>query len=212
MRDLEIEFIFYIAAWASLCLCALWLYLKDRGSFAFSYRSYRQFLMVRWKVVTFLCAAIGITVVAPYTGDPTWDYFDAPMMSILTFVSAPWAIGALYLVVRRQLDLKQGLVAVCVWMFSASWCYDLYLVFRDGHYPFTWFPNIFASSALYIAAGLLWNLEWKAGRGATFSFLEAGWPSPPVQPGFLKVFWYALPFMLIAGCAIGYFLIPNTFP
>ena len=59
-------------------------------------------------------------------------------------------------------------VSVCVWMFSASWSYDGYLVLRDGAYPFTWLPNIFASSVLYLSAGLFWNLQWREGRGVHF--------------------------------------------
>ncbi|MBC3918102.1 hypothetical protein H8L32_11490 [Undibacterium sp. CY18W] len=36
-----------------------------------------------------------------------------------------------------------------MWMFSASWCYDLYLLLRDGVYPLTWEANIYAPSVMY---------------------------------------------------------------
>jgi hypothetical protein len=98
-------------------------------------------------------------------------------------------------------------VAICIWMFSASWSYDLYLILRDGAYPDTWFPNIFASSVLYVSAGLLWNLEWKEGRGVIFGFMEPSWPEVTDNRVFRKIVWFALPFMVLAAAMIIAFLI-----
>ncbi|MBB6584965.1 hypothetical protein [Ralstonia solanacearum] len=206
---MKFQYIAYMAAWGTLCALALIIYIKDKKSFGFSSNRYLGFLLIKWKVWTFLCATTGITLIAPYTGDPTWDYVDALLMSILTFISAPWSIGALHLVARRRLPFKQAIVAFCAWMFSASWSYDLYLVLRDHQYPLTWFSNIFASSVLYVAAGLLWNLEWRPGRGVTFSFLEPEWPAPLAEPGFTRILGYATPFMLLALLAIGSFVTPS---
>jgi hypothetical protein len=58
-------------------------------------------------------------------------------------------------------------MAACLWLFSASWSYDLYRFARDGQYPATWSENLLASSILYALAGLLWNLEWATERGMT---------------------------------------------
>ncbi|WP_459204349.1 hypothetical protein ACQVRV_17575 (plasmid) [Ralstonia pseudosolanacearum] len=203
---MEFRYLSYMIAWGSLCTISIAIYLRDKKSFGFHNPHYLKFLLVKWKVLTFLLATTGITLIAPYTGDPTWDHFDALFMSILTFISAPWSIGALYLVARKKLPFKQAIVAFCVWMFSASWSYDLYLVLRDNQYPQTWLSNIFASSVLYVAAGLLWNLEWRPGRGATFSFLEPEWPTPLAEPGFTRILGYAAPFMLLAILAIGSFV------
>jgi hypothetical protein len=159
-----------------------------------------------WKTVTFTVATISLTVIAPYTGDPTWDYFDALFMSVLTFFTAPWVTGVLYKVGKRELPPKQAFVAVCLWMFSASWSYDLYLLIRDGYYPVTWLPNIFASSSLYISGGLLWNLDWRKKRGVIFSFMEADWPVPSSHPVFWKIIGFALPFMILVASLILYFL------
>jgi len=208
---LEPFFVAYMALWILACLLAIGIYARDPASFSFSRPEYRQFLAVPWKLATFAVAALGITLIAPYTGDPTWDYTDALFMSVLAFLGAPWVVGTVYLAARKRAPLTHLYVALCLWMFSASWSYDLYLVVRDGRYPDTWLPNIFASSVLYIAAGLLWNLDWRAGRGVTFSFLEGGWPSVPPTAPFARVFWYALPFMLIATAAILYFVVPNPF-
>lgn len=199
---LDTFFIGYIAAWTAACLLALAIYLRDPAAFAFSRRGYWRHLGAPWKLATFAIATAAITLIAPYSGDPTWDYFDAPLMAVLTYLSAPWALGAIYLTLRRRAPLRQAYVAACVWMFSASWCYDIYLVWRDGEYPLTWLPNIGASSTLYVAAGLLWSLEWRAGHGVVFGFMEDGWPDlAPARSGLRRVFWIALPLMLFA--AIG---------
>lgn len=202
---MTIELKIYLCAWITYCaLCAYLLY-ADRKSYPV--KAYKAFLFVRWKLLTFGIAATGITVVAPYTADPTWDYVDAAMMSVLTFLTAPWAVACIYLGLRGKAGVRQVMVALGLWMFSASWCYDLYLLLRDGQYPITWEANIYASSVLYFSAGLLWNLEYKTGRGVTFSFLETGFPSRPAHAGFMKIAWFGLPFMLVAICSIVYFLV-----
>jgi hypothetical protein len=87
-------------------------------------------------------------------------------------------------------------------MFSASWSYDLYLLLRDGDYPATWDVNIAASSVLYCAAGLLWNLEYRQGVGVTFAFMDEDWFASSQHTTFRRVALYALPFMLIVSVAI----------
>jgi hypothetical protein len=202
-----LSYYIYIVIWASACILASWIALTGRDSFSFFHRDYWNFLFKPWKIVTFVIAAAGMTIISPYAGDPTWDYVDAFFMSVLTYFSAPWAIGTIYKVIQRELPLRQAYVAFCFWMFSASWSYDLYLVFRDNAYPVTWFSNMLASSGLYVLAGLFWNLDWVKGKGITFSFKETGWPD--VSPGsvFSKIIWVALPFMLLVASLIIYFFL-----
>ena len=71
---MSVFFYIYTGSWASACLIAVASYLRYRSSFAVTCHGYWQFLLKPWKVVTFLTAATGLTVIAPYTGDPTWDY------------------------------------------------------------------------------------------------------------------------------------------
>jgi hypothetical protein len=92
-------------------------------------------------------------------------------------------------------------------MFSASWSYDLYLVLRDGNYPVTWFSNIFESSVLYISAGLFWNLDWEHGSGVIFAFMKTNWPYNTSESVFSRIFWYALPFMMLVSFIILYFFL-----
>ena len=196
-----------MTAWGLACLVAIYLMIRRRTAIGLFQPKYWRFLFQEWKVVTFLVAAVGLTLVAPYTGDYTWDYIDASFMSILAFATAPWAVGIIYKAAHGKATIVQVYVAICTWMFSASWSYDLYLVLRDGSYPFTWLPNIFASSVLYISAGLLWNLEWKEGRGVIFGFMEPDWPRVAHTRHFHKVIWFALPFMVLASALIMSFFV-----
>lgn len=198
----------YLACWIAAMGGALVLYLREQNSYPFSHAAYWRFLLVPWKVIIFIVAAAGITLMAPYTDDPTWDYYNAFGMSVLTFTTAPWAIGALYRSIQRLLPLRQAFAALCMMFFSASWSYDLYLLLRNGRYPSTWLPNLFASSFVYILAGLLWSLDWREGRGVVFAFTEKEWPAPPDPAASRKVLWFALPIILIVAALFLQFLWP----
>lgn len=208
MRAMALEpfFVGYIAAWSIACIAAAVLIIRRPGDFSLMSAQYRRYLLQPWKIVTFVLAATGLTLMAPYTGDPTWDYIDAPMMALLTFLTAPWAVGEMYLALRRRRLSKQTFVAACAWLLSASWCYDLYLVFRDGLYPPTWFANLAASSILYLLAGMLWSLEWRAERGALFGFMAHDWPNAAHASSFRRLAWFALPIMVLAGALLAPFL------
>jgi len=200
-------FKYYIGAWGLASLIAVGLFLRRPASFAIGRREYWHFLAELWKLATFVAGAMLFTLVAPYTGDPTWDYVDGLFMSVLCFATAPWVVAALYFTVRGQGTWTEAYVAVCAWLFSASWSYDIYLVWRDGQYPFTWLPNLFASSVIYLSAGLFWNLEWQRGRGVIFSFMRAGWPSRPAESAFFRLLGYAAIFSVPAIAAVLMFLI-----
>lgn len=201
------SFIFYTLSWSIVCLTVIFLMFRHRSVLELFQPRYWRFLLRDWKIASFLFAASGLIVIAPYTGDHTWDYFDASFMSILTFATAPWAVGILYLFIRGKVMAVKAFIAICIWMFSASWSYDLYIMLRDGIYPETWLPNIFASSVLYASAGLLWNLEWKKSRGVIFGFMEPNWPEVTDNPVFPKIVWFALPFMVLVSALIATFLI-----
>jgi hypothetical protein len=197
----------YIATWATACVIALILMVKNYKSIILFQKNYWDFLTIKWKLTTFIIATSAFVILAPYTGDPTWDYYDAAFMSILTFITAPWSVGTLFRFITRQEKFKIAYIAVCAWMFSASWSYDIYLVFRDGEYPNTWLPNIFASGVLYVSAGLFWNLEYKEGRGVIFGFMEKDWPNADGSTSFNKILVYAIPFMIIAAAVFVPFFI-----
>ncbi len=201
-----LNYVAYIAFSAGACLAALGLFLAEPRTYTLTRSEYWRFLGRPWKLATFTVAATGLVLIAPYTGDPTWDYVDAAFMSVLAFCTAPWAIGALYRRLRGEGSTRQSFVALCLWLFSASWSYDFYLFWRDGYYPVTWWANLFASSVLYLCAGLFWSLDWVPGRGTVFAFTEAAWPRVPTVRAFGKVLVPAFLFMGLVGGMILYFV------
>jgi hypothetical protein len=122
----EPTFKIYIACWTIACVVALALYLHKPAGFTISGRRYWHFLAEPWKLAAFAAGANLITLVAPYTGDPTWDYEDGAFMSILCFTTAPWVVGTLFRLPRGRVGWVEGYAAVCAWLFSASWSYDIY--------------------------------------------------------------------------------------
>ncbi len=194
----------YLFAWSTACAVALAMLGVGWRRFSLWSTAYWRFLGAPWKLITFSLATLGITLIVPYTGDPTWDYVDALFMSVLAFTTAPWAVGVVYRTLRGRERRAETYVAVCMWLFAASWSYDLYLLLRDGYYPVTWWANLVASSVLYLAAGLFWNLAWTSARGAFFAFTEAAWPdaSLPTTAPFSRVMVPALCVMLLVGLMI----------
>ena len=137
----------YIAGWSVACVLALALAVAERKRLALLHRDYWRMLLAPWKLGSFLVAAVALTAVAPYTGDPTWDHTDAAFMAVATFLTAPWAVGTLWRALHGRVSRRQVPVAACLWLASASWSYDLYLYRRDGFYPATWASNLAALAA-----------------------------------------------------------------
>ena len=204
--ELTVFFISYMSLWIIACFYAFSLLIRHRESFVIFSKDYYSYLFHPWKLITFFIALSAFVVLAPYTGDPTWDYIDASFMSILTYLTAPWSIATIYLTIKRKVKWYVTYVAVCAWLFSASWSYDIYLVIRDGYYPITWHANLIASSVIYAAAGLFWNLDYAEERGVDFGFMRDDWLNSSSTGNFKKLFWYALPFIIIvAGVFVPFF-------
>jgi len=195
--------------WSLAVLIATFILLNKWRLKTSSQKDYFKFLFKPWKTVTFLIAATGITIAAPYSGDPTWDYFDSIVMSVLVFLSAPWTVGIIYRSFIKKSSWTDVYVAICLMLFSASWFYDGYIFWRDGVYPVTWWSNLLISSALYIAAGLLWNLDWESDRGTTFAFQWEDWYFHHSEAAFKKIIWITIPFMLFAAYSVLWFVWKN---
>ncbi|MFH1726185.1 MAG: hypothetical protein ABII00_16370 [Elusimicrobiota bacterium] len=187
----------YLAGWVLLCLAAACLYARGFRSFVFFQKRYWRFLLRPWKAVTFLLAAAALVLAAPYNIDPTWDRVDAAFISVLTFLSAPGVVGILDRARRMGARMSEVFVACCLWLFSASWSYDLYILLRDGAYPQAWLANLVACSVVYFAAGLFWSLDWSTDKGIFLAFLDERWPLPSAGSVFRNVYWAAVPIMIL---------------
>lgn len=188
----------YVAAWSSFCLLALVLGVIKRKSLAAELPDYVRFLTVRWKILSFLPAFAFVAFAGPLTNDPTWDVITGGGMAVLTFTTAPWVVGTVFNILRGHGGVSELVIALALWLFSSSWFYDAYLFLRDGHYTDYWLGNLLISPFIYLAAGLLWNLEAKPSGGFRLSFLRADWPKPPGDRRFAPLFLVSVPIVVVA--------------
>lgn len=205
MSDLESKGL-YTLVWSVCLLLAIILFFRKK-QLKKNLSEYLRFLFEPWKAVTFLIAASGLTLVAPYTGDFTWDYTDGLFMSILTFTTAPWAVGTIYRTLTSRASWTDMYIALCLMLFTSSWSYDAYIWLRDGIYPDTWLSNLIISPNLYISGGLFWNLEHHPEKGLKFSFQRDAWYHESIRSSFAKLFWIALPFMVLNVLWVAWFVV-----
>jgi hypothetical protein len=199
MKALSISpfFVKYIAVWAAVCLVAVFIMVWDRKRLLPELREYWSFLCVRWKLCLFAPAFLFVTFAGRYTNDETWDLVTGSGMSILTFLTAPWSVGLIYQVLIGRRPMRYLIVAISLLVFSSSWFYDAYLLWRDGSYTPRWAGNLMLSPFIYVAAGMLWNLEAKDGD-FRLSFVRADWPKRPMDTRFAPLIVASIPFILIA--------------
>jgi hypothetical protein len=206
MREASIApfFVRYIAVWTLFCLGAVAILVWDRKRLMSEWREYWRFLAIPWKLWLFMPAFLFVTFAGRFTNDETWDVVTGSGMALLTFLTAPWVVGVIYLVFVGRRPVRYLIVASALMLFSSSWFYDGYLLWRDGAYTARWLGNLMLSPLIYIAAGLLWNLEAKArtgfydDSGFRLSFVREDWPSRPVDTRFGPVLFVSIPLILIA--------------
>ncbi|MES2296113.1 MAG: hypothetical protein V4582_03680 [Pseudomonadota bacterium] len=193
----------YIALWSSVCLLAVAILAWERKRLLPEWRDYVRYLCVPWKLWIFAPAFLFVTFAGRYTDDETWDVVSGAGMSILTYLTAPWSIGLLYQTLSGSRPWRYLLVAIALILFSSSWFYDGYLLWRDGAYTVRWWANLTLSTIIYFAAGILWNLEAgeprdELGRRAyQLGFLREDWPAPPRDQRFWPLALATLPFILV---------------
>ena len=194
----------YFLAWVVSATVTFRFLFRHRQQLDLTPARYGKFLLQPWKVVTFLLAFAGVVYLSRYEDDPTWNYATIALKSVLIFATAPWSIATLYRATWNKVPNWFVLPALVVWMFAASWSYDLFLLIRHGFYPLTWAANILPSSFVYCAAGLYWNVDWNPQRGTHFAFSADDWPKSGGGFSFQKVLWVSFLFLL----AVGFALIP----
>jgi len=195
----------YTFSWIIAVIIALFFTFVFSKQFSFLQKRYFLFLLKPWKLVTFIIAAGFMTFIGPFSGDYSWDYVDGSIMSVLTYLTAPWVVGIFYRFKMRKASFIQIFVAFCLWMLSISWFYDLYICLRHNFYPPTSLPNIPLSSMLYLCAGLWWNLDWTPERGVYLSFKEedSKWFSISKHSVFWKILRKGWVYMAIVALLCG---------
>lgn len=202
MQLSSLEALGYALTWTVFCFVSLVMALRDPAIIREA-RAYVGYLLVPWKVTVFIPAAVFVTFAGQFAYDDTWDYVSGGGMSLLTYLTAPWAIGVSVLVVKGRRPVRHGIIAIAACLFSASWFYDAWLYLRDGEYSPMWLPNLLLSPYLYVAAGLLWNLEVDGGGRPTFGFVRRNWPeASPFRQLHPKLVIFALPPVLFAALVL----------
>lgn len=194
---MDLSFHIYMSAWLFACGVAIGIASRNPAKYGFNL-SYLSFITTPWKLAVFAPAFMFVTFAGQFSFDDTWDLVNGAGMSLLTFVTAPWAVGVLFKASQHAASRHQVLVAIVAILFSSSWFYDGWLVMRDGYYPSTWLPNLMLSPVLYLAAGLLWNLEIDENGKASFSFFRHTWPERSSHPLRAALVIKAAPFIAIA--------------
>jgi len=205
MTRIPFPLMVYFASWVIALAVSLTWAFRHRDTFPLLGKAYRSFLFEGWKLFTFAVATAFVTLSAPYSGDPIWDFFDSLLISSLTYLLSPWAVGVVYRgLSSRRVDATFA-VACCLF-FVPCWAYDLYILLRDGIYPSTWASNLVLSGGITLIAGMFWNLCHVEGTGVTFAFKQEPWPSVPPTP-LAKVFWPCFFLSLPVIAAIGWFVV-----
>lgn len=190
----------YVAAWVMFCLAAGAVLVRDRHRHGHELPLYLRSLTVPWKLALFAPAFLFVTFAGSFAHDHTWDVASGGGMALLTYLTAPWAVGIAWKVAHGQRPRRDILPALAACLFSASWFYDGYLLWRDGVYGALWLPNLFISPYLYVAAGVLWSLE--GGKGPRLSFMRPDWPEASDDRGFRHVLPYAIPLVVFAAVVL----------
>jgi hypothetical protein len=188
----------YILFWGSFCLLAVAILVPDRNTLLPEWRAYFRFLSLPWKLAIFAPAFLFVSFAGRFTDDETWDLVTGSGMSILTFLTAPWSIGLFCQVLMGKRPRRYFIVATALCLFSSSWFYDSYLLWRDGVYTQRWLGNLIASPVICVAAGLLWNLEAESASRYQLSFVRPDWPKPPANQSFRPLILVSVPLILIA--------------
>lgn len=178
---LSLAFQIYLSLWTTITAIALVCVVIDRQIAADQAR-YLSFLCMPWKIAVLVPAALFVTFAGQFAFDDTWDVVTGGGMSLLTYLTAPWAVGVAYLVATGQRPLRHAFIALVACLFSASWFYDGWLLLRDGYYTPMWLPNLLLSPFIYVAGGALWNLEVDSEGKPIFGFFRKDWPAPPRSP------------------------------
>jgi len=194
----------YLPFWIICLAIAVVLAILRRDEIGYFDLDYWKYIAQPWKVVMFFIAGAGVTILAPHSGDPTWDYVDSIVMSVLTYTTAPWSVGIIYRWYKKKASFTQVYVAVCIAMLSASWFYDLYMYFVLGFYPPTWWSNIPLSLGMYVLAGFMWNLIKHPKDGIEFGFSYDDWFQQ--SSSFKDVFVYVLLFSFLVAAELLFFI------
>lgn len=110
----------YLSVWITFFALSLVIVVKKLNSFKIEALKYWHYLTTLWKIITFTFAGTFISFAGPFTNDPTWDFVSGFGMSLLTYLTAPWAVGVIFQFIKKRHPLNEVIVAVTFWLVSSS--------------------------------------------------------------------------------------------
>ena len=124
-------------------------------------RGYLRRLLRPWKLVSFALGTAFFIWGADAFDAPTWDVPVSVLMSVATFLLAPWSIdqaliGLRHRGGRQRLRLLVGAAGIYC---CGSGSYEIYHLIHSGWHPPTYWENLFFSVPTAIVAGMLWRLD-----------------------------------------------------
>lgn len=203
---------YYITSWVILTLIWIFLLIKNHKEIILFHKDYFSFLLVRWKIVTFLLATSLLSLISTFGFDPSWDIPETIIMWSLTYLTAPYVIWIIYRFFRfRNIKISELYISVIILIFTSSWFYDAYAtIFLLGFYPPMFLANLWLSPFFYVLAGMLWSLDYKDKKWIIFAYTETNWLDYKwTNWWFKKIFLYTIPIMLFMIVVFGWFVVEN---
>lgn len=128
----------------------------------FDIKRYTKELVRPWKLITLFLALAYYIWGAYHYQCPTWDIPVSIIMGLLTFIFAPWTVNSIYYLVKHKPTkwlIKLILCGMIIYA-CASGSYELYNWWNLGyHPPPTYWVNLYYSSLMFLAAGMVWRFE-----------------------------------------------------
>lgn len=154
-------------------------------------KKYFQFIFIKWKLISFILATVLISSVSKFAHDPTWDIGVSVLMSILTYLTSPFAVKSIYdgIITKK---ITQSLVVSFIFIYLSSvGSYDFYNYVLYGFIPESNIENVFISVPIYLLAGIFWNLE-TGNNGKILSLKNKDWPSGGKILIYSKAWWLSI--------------------
>lgn len=167
-NTLPYHFKLYILAYSLLMLISIFLIFKNRLKYNLFTKQYWLFIFTPSRVLIYIIGSLALIIPVPLLKLHSWDYPIAVFQPLFSYLTAPWAVGVFYRAIKGQNKIDEIFIAICMMLFAGSWSVELYLVFRDGFYMPDWLVNIPIGIFCYILVGILWNIEYKNGKGSLF--------------------------------------------
>ncbi len=161
----------YMLVYALFMLAAGLLIIKNYTRYQLFTPDYWRFIFTPVKIAIYIAGTLALLLPVNYLNLHSWDHTIALFQPFFTYLTAPWAVAVFYRTYKRRSPWDETFVACILLFFCGSWSVEIYLLFRDGFYMPDWLFNIPIGITCYVAAGLVWNIQWRNSQGR-YAFID----------------------------------------